>query len=95
MKLRVIPARNRIQQVLRQWILSWGNEGSLNLTVSSDPELWPNRISDSDRIFLVWKGPLSPLFYYDFPFDNQNPNRRFSEKHYHKMLKNGEQLARD
>ena len=67
----------------------------VNKTISLDPGLWPDRIGDSDRTILVRKGPLPPLLNYDFPFDNQVPNRRFSAKNYNRTLKNGEQTSRD
>lgn len=46
--------------------------------LSLDPESY----SDSDQTFFVRICPLDPLIGYDFPFDNQIPNRRFSAKYY-------------
>lgn len=48
MKLQVVPASRRIHEALRH-----RNEGSLNQTQLSDSRLWPDRISDPDRTFLV------------------------------------------
>lgn len=64
-----------------------------NTILTSDPATWPERLQDGERIFLVKKGPSSPLYNYEFPHDNQG--RRFNSRSYKRKLNNGEEFFRD
>ena len=60
--------------------------------VASDPATWPDSLGDSERVFLVNTGPPSPLYDYNFPFDDKG--RRFTQQLYKRSLKNGEHVIR-
>lgn len=60
--------------------------------VVSNPSTWPDSLGDSERVFLVNTGPPSPLYDYNFPFDDKG--RRFTQQLYKRSLKNGEHVIR-
>lgn len=64
-----------------------------NIHNIDDPGTWPEKITDKLRTHLVKRGPVQ-IHNFDFPKDEENGNRKFSNKYYIRKLANGIEKVR-
>lgn len=61
--------------------------------LSEDPSLWPEKLTDRERVEIVKKGPVQ-IKNFPFPPNSDQPPRKFTKENYSMTMRNGEKINR-